>query len=585
MRSYFMSLSTSLTWLLLVSGAIASRAMAQVDTPYAATVIVNDAALRSGPGADYYAVDLLARGSNVEVHKNIEGWCAIRPPEGSFSWVPARHLRLGATGKVAEVIEPKAVAWIGSNLARPKQHMYQVKLERGETVAICGETRFERKKEQITETWYKIEPPAGEFRWIESRFLSKPKSLGTELVEKEVSTPNLVAGNIEDSKPNPHAGYSAQIPETSVVHSSTVQTPMSPVSHEEPIQEPARLPTHSARVAAPLARPANPRKTGFSEVTHGVQTPTKLDNSAARTPAAPLGAANQQVTFVAPSEGGDSDRPRTFDSSRTPTPQLGNANPAPNNVTPNPTEISGVSDFETELKSLESQLGIAVSMHPVDWNLNTLRIQAKQLVERGSTPYERGRASMLADRIGLYETHQKKSIELEMEQASKSKVARNDAAAAPPGAPWKPAESTAPATEEEQPERTTKEPDAKNPSWMDKVADVVGNGLKGSPTEATPTHFDAQGKLQKVIVKDESVKYPPYALLDNEGKVVAFIGSPVVKLDKYVGKQVGVYGRRGLHSASQTTYIETVELVDLEVAQRSTINNNKPLRTTFGTMK
>ena len=146
----------------------------------------------AAPCADYYAVDLLARGSNVEVYKNIEGWCAIRPPEGSFSWVPARHLRLGGTGKVAEVTEPKAVAWIGSNLARPKEHMYQVKLERGETVAISGETRFERKKEQITETWYKIEPPAGEFRWIESRFLSKPKSLRSELVEKSRALRSLL---------------------------------------------------------------------------------------------------------------------------------------------------------------------------------------------------------------------------------------------------------------------------------------------------------------------------------------------------------------------------------------------------------
>lgn len=588
MRNVAPLFSICLSWIALAFCANAEWAMAQVDVPYAASVIVNDAALRSGPGVDYYAVDLLPRGSNVEVYKNIEGWCAIRPPEGSFSWVPARHLRLGASGKIAEVIEPKAIAWIGSNLSRPKEHMYQVKLERGETVAICGETRFERKKEQITETWYKIEPPAGEFRWIETRFLSKPKSSPSELIASEGNNRRQVGSKGNDF-PQPESGEpNSTLSKVPVALASNDQPSAASIADAEPVveQEPAPLSPKSVRAATPLTRPTSPRKTGFHEVTQGRYTLEKIDLAGAgSTTSGQRGSPNQQATFVTPTDDGAANAPRSFDGSRSVPAQFGNFNSAMNDPQASRIESLGASDFDTQLKNLESQLGIAVSMHPVDWNLNTLRDQANQLINRGSTPLERARASMLADRINLYETHQKRTIDLEMQQSKQAAASPQSGTILPATeAPWKPTESAA-VTSEQPSEPSSKEPDEKNASWMDKVAGAVGNGLKGAAPESTPTHFDAKGKLQKVIAKDQTVKYPPYALLDDDGKVVAFVGSPVVKLDKYVGKEVGVYGRRGLHSASQTTYIEAVELVDLEVANRSTTTPGKPLRTTFGVMK
>ena len=56
--------------------------------PYTAFVANENGAVRSGPGEQYYPVMNLAQGNAVEVWRHDPGgWCAIRPPEGSFSWI------------------------------------------------------------------------------------------------------------------------------------------------------------------------------------------------------------------------------------------------------------------------------------------------------------------------------------------------------------------------------------------------------------------------------------------------------------------------------------------------------------------
>src|SRR5690349_13195071 len=63
--------------------------------PYEARVIVSGAQVQSGPGDNYYATDNLNQGDAVEVYREKPGgWLAIRPPEGSYSWVAARDLIL-----------------------------------------------------------------------------------------------------------------------------------------------------------------------------------------------------------------------------------------------------------------------------------------------------------------------------------------------------------------------------------------------------------------------------------------------------------------------------------------------------------
>lgn len=144
--------------------AVVPPALAVAESfPYSARVTVDGTYVRSGPGNEYYPTAKLAAGCKVEVYRHDAGdWCAIRPPEGSFSWVPAKYLKLGRDG-VAEVLAMEVPARVGSHLSDVRD-VVQVRLRRGETVAVLDTKEFIAGEEPGT--WYKIAPPAGEFRWI-----------------------------------------------------------------------------------------------------------------------------------------------------------------------------------------------------------------------------------------------------------------------------------------------------------------------------------------------------------------------------------------------------------------------------------
>ena len=84
----------------------------QADTfPYSAFTTAERVYVNSGPGEDFYATHILTRGAEVEVYwENEDGWLAIRPPQGSFSWVPSHALDLSEQGDVAEVVQDNVPA-------------------------------------------------------------------------------------------------------------------------------------------------------------------------------------------------------------------------------------------------------------------------------------------------------------------------------------------------------------------------------------------------------------------------------------------------------------------------------------------
>lgn len=136
--------------------------------PQTAIVTSPGAPVRSGPGDSYYLTDTLPEDTEVEVYKRQpDGWCAIRPPEGSFSWVFAQHVRMvtddgSMNSNVAEISKDKVAARVGSRLSSQRD-VVQVRMKKGERVAVLG------RDDRDGGTWYKIAPPAGEFRWIQAR--------------------------------------------------------------------------------------------------------------------------------------------------------------------------------------------------------------------------------------------------------------------------------------------------------------------------------------------------------------------------------------------------------------------------------
>ncbi len=131
--------------------------------PYKAFVTAEDVYVRSGPGQNYYPTDKLKRGRAVEVYRHDPGgWCAIRPVKRSFTWVSGRFLH--PTGdNLAVVTDDGVSARVGSRFSDIRD-VIQVRLQKGEVVEILEEPRD-------GETWFKIAPPSGEFRWVSGKYL------------------------------------------------------------------------------------------------------------------------------------------------------------------------------------------------------------------------------------------------------------------------------------------------------------------------------------------------------------------------------------------------------------------------------
>jgi SH3-like domain-containing protein len=156
----------------LLLGAPRARGL---EFPYTAYVNTADVYVRSGPGRDYYPTDKLQKGEKVEVYRHDPGgWYAIRPPRHSFSWVSVRNLDL-VDDSLATVNTKRAVARVGSVLGDVRD-VIQVRLDKGEKVELIEPPASESP-------WCKIAPPAGEFRWVFSKFVDS--DLPADLADDE----------------------------------------------------------------------------------------------------------------------------------------------------------------------------------------------------------------------------------------------------------------------------------------------------------------------------------------------------------------------------------------------------------------
>ncbi|MGQ9604598.1 MAG: SH3 domain-containing protein [Thermogutta sp.] len=136
--------------------------------PYKAYVVSNQARVRGGPGQAYPVTGYLAFGSEVDVYRDDPGgWCAIRPPEGSYSWVLADAAQLLPNG-LAKVVRPGVPSYVGGAEV-PDRSLSHVTLQEGELLEVLDVRRNEGDSPggvSAAQTWLKIRPPSGEFRWI-----------------------------------------------------------------------------------------------------------------------------------------------------------------------------------------------------------------------------------------------------------------------------------------------------------------------------------------------------------------------------------------------------------------------------------
>ncbi len=149
---------------------VSFAASAEQKYPYKAYV-ATDVDIRSGPGENFYPTDKLQKGETVEVfRRTADGWCAIKPPEGSFSWITGRALKL-EDDNLAVVTQDDVASRVGSSLSDVR-NVIQVRMRKGEAVEILDSNNVPGDKSQV---WYKIAPPSGEFRWVMEKYLDKTR--------------------------------------------------------------------------------------------------------------------------------------------------------------------------------------------------------------------------------------------------------------------------------------------------------------------------------------------------------------------------------------------------------------------------
>lgn len=133
--------------------------------PYEAIIDAEDGEnVWSGPGSKHYPTMKLNRGDRVTVRRHDPGgWCMISPPEGSFSWVRAAHVKRDGADR-GSLIANRVFVHTGSSLNSGDFTTVQADLSKGDAVEILGEKDFQF--DDGRQLMLKIRPIKGEWRWI-----------------------------------------------------------------------------------------------------------------------------------------------------------------------------------------------------------------------------------------------------------------------------------------------------------------------------------------------------------------------------------------------------------------------------------
>lgn len=131
--------------------------------PYEA-VVSTETFVRSGQGKKFYPTGKLKVGERVMVHRHDPGaWFMVAPPPGSFNWILAKYVN--RNGNEGTVNTDGASARVGSSLGDDRT-VEQLPLNSGDMVKILDEKTLLSGRRNAPESWLKIAPPRGQWRWV-----------------------------------------------------------------------------------------------------------------------------------------------------------------------------------------------------------------------------------------------------------------------------------------------------------------------------------------------------------------------------------------------------------------------------------
>jgi len=316
--------------------------------PYTAYINADNVYVRSGPGKNYYPTSKLHTGEKVEVYRHDPGgWYAIRPVEGSFTWVSGRYLKVGEDG-LATTTADRVAARVGSEFSDIRD-VIQVRLHRGEVLNVLGKKEF--GSEPGSGTWYKVAPPSGEFRWVFGKFVDP--NYHQSGVRKTPAGPSLLVGRPQPSTDQIAPAAKAADPQANGGHSAEQSAPdvqagqqwLASTGRTE--QRLDRAPTDAPRSTTAEADPVEP------EATAG---PTNQFVEPAHDPAGTV-----TLRRLSPEE------------------------------------------FQAELEEIDVELSIMLAEEPTVWEFDELAVRSQALLTEAETAVERGKARLLANKIARSE--------------------------------------------------------------------------------------------------------------------------------------------------------------------------------------
>ncbi len=151
---------------------------------------VETAPIFASPSKETYQTGVVARGEEVEIYfRNDDGFCAIRPPQGSFSWVNGKFIQVepDSYGRVVSPSSKSIPSRVGAEVPETSS-VAQIGLKPDQRVKI-----LEKTQRQDGVVWYKIAPPPGEFRWIHESSLVRTSAL-TQLPSKLTTRSEYLQG-------------------------------------------------------------------------------------------------------------------------------------------------------------------------------------------------------------------------------------------------------------------------------------------------------------------------------------------------------------------------------------------------------
>ena len=344
-------------WMLLSILSLSVSTVTAQQFPYVAYITSDQAYVRSGPSQRYYPTGQIPQGFAVEVYRHDgDGWCAVRPPEGSYSLVPSHQVRTVAAG-VVEIIEDNVVTRVGSSLA-PDRSAVQVLLPKGEQLEVMPASPTDDPR------WVRIAAPAGEFRWIAANDLSRQPPM-------EV-TPTSETPSSGWTRQNPHAYSNNDEPNAFNHLNQAVNDNPTGLQFGTPTllpkNEPAKLMTKDPNEMEIVeGSPAQLQLTQFQSQALGTSPPSLLGDG-------------PQTSALNPAQ------PRVRFHGLTPTTMI---------------KVGSVEELELRLSQ-------AVVSQPQQWNLEPLEAAANDLLAETSTPAVRAQLREVLERIARFKEVQQR---------------------------------------------------------------------------------------------------------------------------------------------------------------------------------